>query len=316
MADPDRGRPTIGIAIVNWNAGAQLRACVESVASTDWRTVDLSSLLVVDNASSDGSVDGLARGMALPIEIVRNADNRGFAAACNQASQRINADYILFLNPDAILDRASVPALVALLEGKEHSSVGIAGLQLIGDDGTVSRSCARFPTPWTTVSKSLGLDRLFPSLCPGYVMTDWDHAGSREVDHVMGACYLVRTTVFRALGGFDESFFVYFEDLDFSYRARQAGWRSYYLAGARAYHKGGGTSAQIKDARLFYSLQSRLRYSRKHFSPLAAVCVTFCTLWLEPAIRIVACTVGGSPTPLRDTLAAYGRLWRGARGTS
>ena len=310
------GRPTLAIAIVNWNAGGQLAACLESIAASDWERVALAAVVVVDNASTDGSRDRVADTARLPVQLILNAENRGFAVACNQAARGIRADYVLFLNPDARLDRGSIPAVVALLEDEAHAPIGIVGIQLVGDEGIVSRSCARFPTPWTMVSKSLGLDRLLPSVCPGYMMTEWDHSASREVDHVMGAFYLVRAGVFSTLGGFDESFFVYFEDLDFSLRARQAGWRSYYLADARAYHKGGGTSAAVKSTRLLYSLRSRLCYARKHFSRPAAGFVAFCTLCLEPIVRVAACAIGGSPTGLRETLSAYQRLWRGARDAS
>lgn len=301
---------TLAIAIVNWNAGPSLKACLASIVAADWSPVTLTSIVVVDNASTDGSADGLADSLPLPVEVVANDQNLGFAAACNQAARRARADYILFLNPDTLLAERSITPAIALLEDASHASTGIVGIQLIDDAGAVSRTCARFPTPWTTICKTLGLDRVLPRLCPGYVMIDWDHAASREVDHVIGACYLVRASVFRAVGGFDESFFLYLEDVDFSLRARQAGWRSFYLADVRAYHKGCGTSAQVKSARLYYSLQSRLQYARKHFSRPAAMCVAFCTVFLEPAIRLLACFVGGSPTGFRETVAAYRRLWR------
>lgn len=318
MAESPRARPTVGIAIVNWNAGRQLGACLASIAASHWERADLTGVVVVDNASSDGSADGVLEdeGRRLPLDVIRNRDNRGFAAACNQAALRIDADYLLFLNPDTVLEPAAIGAAAALLGDTAHAATGIVGIQLVDDSGAVSRSCARFPTPGTMVARSLGLDRLLPSLFPGYLMTDWDHGVSQEVDHVIGAFYLVRAGVFRALGGFDVSFFVYFEDLDFSRRARQAGWRSYYLATARAFHKGGGTSAQIKSARLVYSLRSRMRYAGKHFSPAAAAAVAFCTCCLEPAVRLAACALGGSPTGFRETLTAYRRLWFERRNAS
>ena len=101
-------------------------------------------------------------------------------------------------------------------------------------------------------------------------MREWNHEESREVDQVMGAFFLVRQKLFEEWGGFDERFFVYLEDVDFSSRARRVGWRSFYMAGVKAYHKGGGTSEQIKSTRLFYSLRSRILYSYKHFSCASA----------------------------------------------
>ena len=304
----------MGIAIVNWNAGEALQTCLASIAATDWARVVLTRVVVVDNASTDGWADGLTDRGGLPLNVIRNRENRGFAAACNQAAETISADYILFRNPDTVLESTSIPAGVAFLDNPAHASTGIVGIQLVGDGGAISRSCARFPTPVTSLTRARGLDRLLPSLIPGYLMTDWDHAASRDVDHVIGAFYLVRAAVCRALGGFDEAFFVYFEDLDFSLRAKQAGWRSHYLATVRAYHKGGGTSDRIRSTRLFYSLRSRLRYSRKHFSRPSAAGLAFCLFWLEPMVRLAACAIGGSPTGFRDTLGAYRRLWREGRG--
>jgi N-acetylglucosaminyl-diphospho-decaprenol L-rhamnosyltransferase len=309
-------RRSVGIAIVNWNAGPQLRDCLRSIAAAAWDTVSLSAVVIVDNASTDGSVDELPAVEPLPLRLIRNSSNRGFAAACNQAAATIEADYLLFLNPDTLLEPGSIPVAVAWLDQAAHTSYGIAGIQLLDEQGRVSRSCARFPTVTSTVAKTLGLDRLLPSVFPGYVMTGWDHATSRDVDHVIGAFYLVRHTLFRALQGFDETFFVYFEDVDFSRRAASAGWRARYLTETRAFHKGGGTSDQVKSRRLFYSLQSRLIYSRKHFTAPAATLVALATFAIEPCIRIAACAIGGSPIGVRETLGAYRLLWAASRGLS
>lgn len=309
-------RPSVGIAIVNWNAGPQLLECLRSVAATAWDAVTLSAVVVVDNGSTDGSADAVSDATALPLRIIRNPGNRGFAAACNQAAAVLDADYLLFLNPDTVVEPDSIPAAAAWLDEAAHASYGIAGIQLRDAEGRVSRSCARFPTAGSMVARTLGLDRLLPSVFTGYVMDEWDHAESRDVDHVIGAFYLVRRDLFRTLGGFDERFFVYFEDLDLSRRAANAGCRSRYLAEARAFHKGGGTSDQIKSRRLFFSLESRLVYARTHFTPLAATVVTLITLAVEPFVRVAACAIGASPTSLRETLGAYRLLWSASRDLS
>ncbi len=301
---------------MNWNSGEQLQTCVASIAQAAWSTVALADVVIVDNASTDGSVDLLRPPPGCPTRVISNAQNTGFGAACNQAAKDIDADFLLFLNPDAVLEAESIPAAVAWLSEPAHSNTGVVGIQLIDEEGRVSRSCARFPTPRTMISKILGLDRLMPSLFPGYLMEDWDHRDSREVDHVIGAFYLVRTEMFRTLRGFDEAFFVYFEDLDFSLRARQAGWGSHYLSTVRVFHKGGGTSDQIKRTRLFYSLRSRMHYARKHFSRPGAAAVTFSTLILEPVVRMLACVAGRSPTGLRETMTAYRMLWGSSRKAS
>jgi GT2 family glycosyltransferase len=141
-------------------------------------------------------------------------------------------------------------------------------------------------------------------------MAEWDHAQTRQVDQVIGAFFLVRRGLFESLHGFDERFFVYFEEVDFAYRARQAGWLSVYLADAQAFHAGGGTSNQVKARRLFYSLRSRLLYAFKHFSWTGAVGVLLATLLLEPVSRTALALFRHSWAGLKETWAAYGMLWR------
>jgi len=155
----------------------------------------------------------------------------------------------------------------------------------------------------------VGLDRVLPKIFKSHFMTEWDHQASREVDQVMGAFFLVRRSVFEILGGFDERFFVYFEEVDLAVRARARGWRTFYLSEAQAYHKGGGTTHRIKSTSLFYSLRSRMLYAYKHFGWWAGSGVTLGTLLLEPIARL---TLAASRGPLEQfwaTLGAYTMLW-------
>ncbi|HUR32808.1 MAG TPA: glycosyltransferase, partial [Vicinamibacterales bacterium] len=179
---------SVGIAIVNWNAGVQLERCLASIAATQWTGLRLTAVVVVDNASADGSLDWIApRAGGLPLQIIRNDINRGFGVACNQAAQVLDADYLLFLNPDVVLGPLSIPTAVRWLDDPAHAATGIVGIQLLDERGGISRSCSRFPTVATTINKALGLDRLMPSMFASYLMEDWDHAESRPVDHVIGA---------------------------------------------------------------------------------------------------------------------------------
>jgi N-acetylglucosaminyl-diphospho-decaprenol L-rhamnosyltransferase len=298
----------LDIIIINWNSGTQLRRCLESVAAADRRGFELRRVSVVDNASSDQSACALGD-LPLPLVCVRNTTNRGFAAACNQAAVDSPATYLLFLNPDTVVAADSLRTPVAFLERSDNATVGIAGVQLVEKDGVVSRSCARFLTPGMIIRKMLGLDRVLASRFPSQFMADWDHRDSREVDHVTGAFFLVRREVFRSLGGFDERFFVYLEDLDFSLRAKRAGWRTYYLTSSAAYHRGGGTSEQIKARRLYYALRSRVLYAYKHFNWFTATVVTLATLVLEFVTRLVRAIARGSLTEMLDTARAYALLW-------
>jgi GT2 family glycosyltransferase len=297
---------TVDIIIVNWNSGKQLYNCLQSVAATikeNWR---LGKVIIIDNASSDSSLEGLDN-IALPLYLIRNNTNLGFAAACNQGAKECKADYILFLNPDTMLFENSLSVPLEFMERPENRHIGIVGIQLLDENGHVSRTCARFPKSGQFFAKMLGLDCLFHNI--SHFMVEWDHMNSREVDQVMGAFFLVRRSLFEELNGFDEKFFVYFEEVDFSLRARKRGWKTFYLADAQAYHKGGGTSEQVKAKRLFYSLRSRILYSYKHFSWLSATLLLLGTMIIEPLSRMALCIVRRSGSDVIETCKAYFMLW-------
>lgn len=298
----------VDVVIVNWNAGNLLRECVDSVTAF---AGDNSSVTVVDNASTDGSVKHLnALAAAGRIALVRLPENAGFARACNIGATHSCAEFILFLNPDARIHEATIVRAVEFMRSQAGLSYGICGVRLEGDRGITQRHCARFPTLRTFVGKVLGLNHLFPRLFPPHFMVEFDHESSREVDQVIGAFFFVRRSVFEALGGFDEQFFVYFEELDFSLRARKAGWRTWYLAEAHAYHKGGGSSDQVKAKRLFYSLRSRLLYGFKHFGAIEAWALVLLTSLLEPLVRLAQATWHMSPASFSEVIRATFMLWR------
>ncbi len=309
-AAPPLELPSCDAIIVNWNAGSQLIDCLQALGQGDTSRFHLSGVVVVDNASTDGSAEAVeSAGLRVPITVIRNAQNRGFAAACNQGARESRADYLLFLNPDAVVFPNSLSTAMAFFDKPEAANIGIVGIPLIDDSGLPARNACRFPTPQLFFREVLGLHYLFPKRFPGHVLLDWPHDQNRVVDHVIGAFYLVRRSVFETLSGFDERFFVYKEDLDFSLRASQAGWQSYFLAEARAYHKGGGTSEQIKARRLFYGLRSRVQYGFKHFGWLAATGLLMATLFLEPLARVARALGMRSLGTLWETLGGMGRLW-------
>ena len=301
--------PSVDIIIVNWNSGVLLRDCLKSIHhAADHDSFRLNRVVVVDNASCDGSADEL-EGCDMPLFIIENEVNRGFAAACNQGEAGSKADYLLFLNPDTHLNEDSLAKPLIFMEEDFNRHIGIAGIQLLDRDGEIARTCARFPTPGRFFSKMLGLDRVFPHAFPSHVMSEWDHQESREVDHVMGAFFLIRRSIFEKLGGFDEQFFVYLEDLDFSFRACQAGWRSFYFTRAKARHRGGGTSEKVKALRLFYSLQSRILYGYKHFGWWSATGLMLGTLLLGPLARLTLSAFRRSYEEIYETIKGYSILW-------
>jgi GT2 family glycosyltransferase len=300
--------PSLDIVIVNWNAGPQLAACLASIEATSRQALTLASVVVVDNASSDGSATGLGLRTA-NLAVVVNKQNAGFGVACNQGAAACSADFILFLNPDTVLGKQSLDDAVRFMADPAHANIGVCGVQLVDAKGRIARSCARFPTFGSMLTYSLGLDRISPRLFPTFFMREWPHDSDRVVDHVIGAFYLVRRSVFQSVGGFDPRFFVYMEDLDLSKRVFDAGFLVHYLASARVFHEGGGTSSQVKAERLVYSLRSRLQYAFKHLGRFSGFLLLACALCVEPFVRLAGAAVAGSPGQVRDTLRAYVQLW-------
>lgn len=297
------------IVIVNWNAGRQLQDCLDSVKFSAAHLAPeqcLAGVVVVDNASTDGSADALQL-PGLPLQVLHNTSNCGFAAACNQgAAASPPADLLLFLNPDTrLFDHSLVLPLQRLAEpARQHT--GIVGIQMVDEAGQVARSCARFPTAAHFAWQALGLDRLRPQLA--HAMREWDHDSDREVDQVIGAFFMIRRPLFDQLGGFDERFFVYFEEVDLALRAAQAGWRSLFLADASSFHQGGGTSDQIKGRRLFYSLRSRLLYGAKHFGAGQRALLSLVTWLVEPLSRLVHLALQRRWAEIRHLAEGYSLL--------
>jgi GT2 family glycosyltransferase len=301
--------PELDIVIVNWNAGPQLAECLESIPCALNEGFCLNRVVVVDNASSDGSLDSIKR-TAVPLTIIRNETNRGFAAACNQGAAPATGDYLLFLNPDTRLFEDSLLAPLQFMQRPENARVGLCGIQLVDEAGLVSRSCSRFPSAASIAAQALGLSRFGRLRSWGSRMDEWDHCETRMVDQLIGAFFIVRAELFRALNGFDERFFVYFEEVDFSYRALMAGYKSVYLSDARAFHAGGGVSRQVRAARLFYLLRSRLLYGLKHFSCAGNAAAMLVTLLIEPVSRIFFSFLRACPGDAYKTVKAHAMLLR------
>ena len=234
------------IVIVNWNSGDQLKDCVESVMKSTFDNGILNKVIVVDNDSKDNSLELVEALNFEKLEIIKNNENLGFGKACNIGAEDSSSDFILFLNPDAMVYENTFKKLFDYIEKNDTSDVSIYGVQLIGDDGAVQRSCARFPSLWNMTVRSIGLNKINNKIFKTYAMDDWNHSETKQVDHVMGAFYLVDRKVFEKINGFDEKYFVYIEDLDLSKRIKDSGYKIIFVSEAQAYHKGGGTSEQVK----------------------------------------------------------------------
>lgn len=278
-------KKTFDIVIVNWNSGDQLKDCVESVMKSSFDNSTLKKVIVVDNDSKDDSIELAERLNFDKLKIIKNKDNLGFGKACNSGVKNSQSDFILFLNPDAMVYEDTFHKLFDYIEKNDNSDVVVYGAQLIGDDGKVQRTCARFPNLSNFLVKVLGLNKLNSKYFETYHLEEWNHNETKQIDHVIGAFYLIKREIFNSINGFDERYFVYFEDLDLSKRVHDSGYRTIYLSEIQAYHKGGGTSEQVKALRFFYSTRSSLIYSFKHLGIFKSIIFMFFVYFIEPFTR-------------------------------
>jgi len=294
----------IDIVIVNWNSHDFLRKCVLSIL--DSKQFELvSSVIIIDNNSTDDSLQLLP--IHAKLKGVKNTENLGFAKACNQGFKMSQSKYILLLNPDAVLLDNTIAASFDYMEA--HQDVDVLGCQLLNDSNHITPTCARFPKPINFVYHSLGVSKIWPKLFhPPTLMTDWNHQESRFVDQVMGAYMFMRNNVFEKAGYFDERFFVYFEELDFSLSLKNAGGKSFYHSGIQAIHTGMGTTETVKAFRLFLSLSSRLKYAKKRFSMFGYLAVAFFTFTIEFLMRFLQLVLKGNLSETKNLVKGYWML--------
>lgn len=303
---------SLRIVIVNWNTGGHLRRCLESIAAAAGE-VELEQVSVVDNASSDRSAEGI-EDLDLPLAVTRNATNVGFAAACNQGAVGSGADYLLFLNPDTLVFEDTLDLATAFMDSERAAGVGICGGQVLESDGGPAISCGRLPTLRVLFGKMTGLARVLPRLFPGHHLTPEETTHSGPVDQVIGAFFLVRRELFERLGGFDTRYFIYYEEVDLTLRARRLGLRSYFLREARIVHYENVSSDQVRDLRLYHSLRSELLYARLHWPRRQAIALTVLVFAVELPARLVRALLRRSSSELRETASAYAMLAGELRG--
>jgi GT2 family glycosyltransferase len=300
--------PTVDVVIVTWNSEESLPHCLASLAASSRIRFTFDRIVIVDNASSvairPGTYDRLPA-----IMLIANDSNRGFATACNQGAAGSQADYLLFINPDAIVAPEALDRAVAAFDDPARRDVAAIGLQLVDAGGEPQATCGRFLTFRAVFNQLTGLSLASPRRFRGFRMTDWDHRETRDVDYVSAACTLLRRPVFAELGGFDEGFTVYLEDADFALRARRAGWQSRFLADASVCHEGGWSTGRDRAVRLAHAWRSLLVYSRKHFNLPRAVTLGLVTLTLAPLARLGEAAMHASGREVVDALAGYARLY-------
>jgi N-acetylglucosaminyl-diphospho-decaprenol L-rhamnosyltransferase len=223
----------LSVIIVNYNTGPLTAACIESILQQ--KLSFRPEIIVVDNASSDESVAHLSSDFPEVI-VLANEQNLGLAAGVNAGLARARGTYCIILNPDIIVLNGALERMVSYFE--QHPAVGMVGGQLISPNGEVQDSCYRFYAPMTIIYRRtwLGQTKRGRREVARFLMKDFDHASTRDVDWLMGACLMVRQAAVRELGGMDERYFLYFEDVDWCRRFWELGWHISYLPQARFSH--------------------------------------------------------------------------------
>jgi len=263
-------RPDLSVIIVSMNCRGELAECLASVERA--RGGLAVETFVVDNASGDGSA-AMVEGKFPQVRLIANERNRGFAAANNQAVALATGRNVLFLNPDTVVKPGALETLVRTLDG--DATVGVCAPQLLNADGSVQESSRREPTFAALLHQytPLRLLRIFKGAYRRYKMGDFDFCRPADVDIVMGAAFCVPARVLAEVGVLDERFFVYFEEMDFCRRVREAGYRVRFEPGGQITHIG-GVSAATATSNLFFC-RSLFRYIRKHNGPVAGRAMVF-----------------------------------------
>jgi len=301
------------VAIVNYNTRDHLRKCLETVLPQ--RPAEI---VVVDNDSSDGSVE-MMREIFPHVRLIQ-AENRGYGAAANRAFAASSAPYVLLLNTDTLLRPGALEALVEYLG--DNPRAGVVGPRLLNPDGSLQPSCFPFPSPLNVLLVGATLGRILFRPIPVFrerFLRTWSHDRARVVPWVRGAAVCFRRDALRAVDGFDETFFLYFEETDLSYRMAEAGWETHFAPVTDVVHaceiSTGGVGTNATTTRFYF--QSLEHYHDKHNSPL--------TRWIALSLErlVLLARVGhgvsryliGAAKGSRQKPAAEIRAWLGVLTT-
>ncbi len=256
----------LSVCIVNWNTREYLARCLEGVLrETDaLARTGGSEVIVVDNASEDGSAETVAERFP-SVALIANDENRGYAAGNNQAVAASSGEFVLLLNPDVELHEGALATMLEFM--RDNDGAGALGCKLLLPNGSVQQSCRTFPTPDVLLWEATGLSRLFPRsrVFGRYRMGYWGYDDVREVDQPMASCLMLRRKALDDVGTLDEQFPIYFNDVDLCLRLKQAGWRIFFTPHATALHHHGQSTKQVRGRMIAESHRSLAAFYRKHY---------------------------------------------------
>jgi GT2 family glycosyltransferase len=303
----------LSIIIVNWNTRELLFDCLASVQDN---LGDLQAeVIVVDNASTDGSV-AMVKSRFPEAVLLANDDNRGFAAANNQGFEIARGRHFLLLNSDTVVHGDVIEKSVAYMD--ENPDVGMMGCRVLNDDGTTQTTCSRYPTFVNLMLQTFGLNRLSAGWCRRYQMLDWDRDDEREVEVISGCYLLARAEAVAEIGYLDEAFFCYGEETDWCRRCHQAGWRLVFAPVGTITHLGSGSSRRLNHLRDLMLTEGTIRLHRKHSGRLAASAIWSLLLvfncsrsvyWSVRSLVDSAIATSERAEHFRNVVRNFGRAW-------
>lgn len=259
--------PKLSVIIVSWNTCDLLTQAIESLHAT-YVGDDGLEIIVVDNASADDTA-AVVRERYPRVRLIELGENLGFAGGNNRGIAEARSEFLLLLNSDTRVLPGALSQLMSYL--RSHPKVGMVGPRLLNADGTTQSSRRRFPSLLTLFLESTWLQKAAPrGELARFYMADAPDSEAHQVDWITGAAMMVRREVVRDVGGLDEGYFMYSEELDWCRRIREAGWEIAYTPAAEIVHYGGKSSDQVVPARHIYFQTSKLRYARKYHGPIVA----------------------------------------------
>jgi hypothetical protein len=247
------------VVIVSWNVKDLLRENLQALFRS--RGDIVFEVFVVDNNSEDGTVEMLRKEFP-EVKVIANKDNLGFAKANNMAIERAKGRYILLLNPDMKVLPDTLGNMVSWMDSRPEA--GVAGCKLVTENGDIVPHVRRFPTVWDQAAVTVKIPHIFPGILNKYISANFDYETEQEVDTIRGSFFMIRKEALEELGGLDERYFIWFEEVDYCKKAKQAGWKVMYTPTAKCMDYVGKSFVQVPRGKTQkYFRDSMLKYFYK-----------------------------------------------------
>jgi GT2 family glycosyltransferase len=265
-------RPDLSLIIVSWNVSNLLADCLDTLQLEPLRADGLIvEAIVVDSASSDGTV-AMVTERYPQVRLLAQAENVGFTVGNNIGLKAASGRFLMLLNPDTLVIGDALAQLVKYVEA--HPDVGVVGPQTRNANGTIQSTRRRFPTLATAIFESTWLQPFAPrGVLNRFYATDIADDAIADVDWVQGSAFMVRREAYEQVGGLDEHYIMFSEEVDWCKRIKSVGWRVVYIGAAQIIHYGGQSTEQVTARKHIHFQQSKLRYFRKYHGSLAAMLV-------------------------------------------